>query len=63
MKVASFIENGNVDEIDTLLINEMKAHGNEAEVMCCIKVIYFWKYYTVVIWGYPKGIAKGKFSS
>ena len=41
MKVASFIENGNVDEIDTLLINEMKAHGNEAEVMCCIKVIYF----------------------
>ena len=41
MKVASFIENGNVNEIDTLLINEMKAHGNEAEVMCCIKVIYF----------------------
>ena len=41
MKVASFIENGNVDEINKLLINEMKAHGNEAEVMCCMKVINF----------------------
>ena len=39
MKVASFIENGNIDEINKLLINEMKAHGNEAEVMCCMKVI------------------------
>ena len=41
MKVASFIENGNVDEIDILLVNEMKAHGNEADVMCCMKVINF----------------------
>ena len=41
MKVASFVENGNVDEIDILLINEMKAHGNEAKVMCCMKVINF----------------------
>ena len=41
MKVASFIENGNVDKIDTLLSNEMRAHGNEAEVMCCIKVVIF----------------------
>ena len=41
MKVASFIENGNIDEINKLLINEMKAHGNEAEVMCCMKVIKF----------------------
>ena len=39
MKVASFIENGNVDEIDLLLINEMKAHGNEADAMCCMKVL------------------------
>ena len=39
MKIASFIENGSVDEIDILLANEMKAHGNEAEVMCCMKVI------------------------
>ena len=38
MKVASLIENGNVDEIEILLINEMKAHGNEADVMCCMKV-------------------------
>ena len=38
MKVASFIENGNVDKIDTLMINEMNAHGNEGEVMCCLKV-------------------------
>jgi hypothetical protein len=43
MKVASFIENGNVDEINKLLINEIKAHGNEAEVMCCMKVINFKK--------------------
>ena len=41
MKVASFIENGNVDKIDILLSNEMRAHGNEAEVMCCMKVIKF----------------------
>ena len=41
MKVASFVENGNVDEIDILLSNEMKAHRNEAEVMCCMKVINF----------------------
>ena len=41
MKVASFIENGNVDEIDILLSNEMKAHGNEADMMCCMKVINF----------------------
>ena len=41
MKVASFIENGNIDEINKLFINEMKAHGNEAEVMCCMKVINF----------------------
>ena len=39
MKVASLIENGNVDEIDLLLANEMKAHGNEADVMLCMKVI------------------------
>ena len=39
MKVASFIENGFVDEIDTLLCNEMKAHVNEAEMICCMKVI------------------------
>ena len=38
MKVASFIETGNVDEIDLLLINEMKAHGNGAGMMCCLKV-------------------------
>ena len=38
MKVASFVENGNVEEIDLLLANEMKAHGNEADVMCCMKV-------------------------
>ena len=41
MKVASFIENGNVDKIDILLANEMKAHGNEADVMLCMKVINF----------------------
>ena len=41
MKIASFIENGNVEEIDLLLANEMKAHGNEADVMCCMKVINF----------------------
>ena len=41
MKVASFIENGNVDKIDILLSNEMRAHGNEAEVMCCMKVNNF----------------------
>ena len=41
MKVASFIENGNVDKIDILLSNEMRAHGNEAEVMCCMKVVNF----------------------
>ena len=45
MKVASFVEDGNVDEIDLLLANEMKAHGNEADVMLCMKVIYFWKIY------------------
>ena len=39
MKVASFVEDGNVDEIDLLLANEMKAHGNEADVMLCMKVI------------------------
>ena len=38
MKVASFVENGNVEEMDLLLANEMKAHGNEADVMCCMKV-------------------------
>ena len=41
MKVAYFIENGNVDKIDILLSNEMRAHGNEAEVMCCMKVNNF----------------------
>ena len=41
MKVAYFLENGNVDKINTLLINEMRAHGTEAEVMCCMKVIFF----------------------
>ena len=41
MKVASLIENGNVDEIDLLLANEMIAHGNEADVMLCMKVINF----------------------
>ena len=41
MKVALFIENGNVNEIDILLRNEMKAHGNEADVMICMKVINF----------------------
>ena len=39
MKVASFIENGNVEKIDLLLVNEMKEHGNEADVICCMKVI------------------------
>ena len=41
MKVASFIENGNLEKIDMLLVNEMKAHGNEAHVMCCMKVINY----------------------
>ena len=39
MKVALFIENGNVNEIDILLSNEMKAHGNEADLLCCLKVL------------------------
>lgn len=39
MKVAYLIENGNVDEIDIFLSNEIQAHGNDAEVMCCMKVI------------------------
>ena len=43
MKVAYFIENGNVDKIDILLSNEMRAHGNEAEVMRCMKVNNFLK--------------------
>ena len=41
MEVASFIENGNVDKLDKLLSNEMRAHGNEAEVMCCMKGVNF----------------------
>ena len=43
MKLWYFIENDNVDEIDALLVNEMKAHQNEAEVICCMKVINFLK--------------------
>ena len=55
MKVASLIENGNVDEIDLLLANEMKAHGNEADVMLCMKVINVWKSY---VNGYNKTFRK-----
>ena len=33
----------NVDEIDKLITNEMKAHGNESDMMCCMKVTNFLK--------------------
>ena len=39
MKVAIFVRNDNMDEINKLLSNEMKVHGNEAEVLCCLKVL------------------------
>ena len=38
-KITYLIENVNVDEIDIFLSNEMQAHGNDAEMMCCMKVI------------------------
>ena len=55
MKVASLIENGNVDDIDLLLANEMKAHGNEADVMLCMKVINVGKSY---VNGYNRAFRK-----
>ena len=38
MKVAFYAEKGDYDAINILLTNEMIAHGNEADVMCCLKV-------------------------
>ena len=38
MKVAYFLEKGKFNEIDLFLINELKAHGTEAEAICCMKV-------------------------
>ena len=38
MKVAFHAENGNIDEVNKLLCTEMRVHGNEARVICCLKV-------------------------
>ena len=38
MKVAFYAEKGNIDEIKKLLRIEIRAHGNEARAMCCLKV-------------------------
>ena len=41
MKMAYHAENCNVDEINKILSNEMNTHGNEARLMCCLKVSNF----------------------
>ena len=41
MKVASHADNGNIDEVNKLLCTEMRVHGNEARVICCLKVSNF----------------------
>ena len=38
MKIAFYAEKGNIDEINKLLSIEIRAHGNEAKAMCCLKV-------------------------
>ena len=38
MKIAFYAEKGNIDEINKLLSIEIRAHGNEARAMCCLKV-------------------------
>ena len=41
MKVAFYAESGNIEEINKLLSNEIRAHGNESSAMCCLKVNSF----------------------
>ena len=38
MKVAFYVENGNIDELKKLLCAEMGVHLNEGKVICCLKV-------------------------
>ena len=38
MRVAFYADNGNIDEVNKLLCNEMMVHENEARVICCLKV-------------------------
>ena len=38
MKVAFYAENGNIDEVNKLLRNEMRVHVHETKVICCLKV-------------------------
>ena len=49
MKVAFYAEKGNIDEIKKLLRIEIRAHGNVARAMCCLKVNEFLQKITFLI--------------
>ena len=49
MKIAFYAKKGNVDEIKKLLKAEIRAHGNEARAMCCLKVNEFIQKITLLI--------------